>query len=81
MTSSHSNCTCTQQSVPHQCHLSVPINATCQCPSANINGTYQCLPVHIKATVPIRTAFQCQLSVPVSDSFECHQSVPPISAT
>ncbi|CAI9559055.1 unnamed protein product [Staurois parvus] len=39
----------------HQCHLSVSINATCQCPSV----PHQC---HI--SVPTR-AHQCHISVPI----------------
>ncbi|CAI9547269.1 unnamed protein product, partial [Staurois parvus] len=64
----------------HQCHLSVPINNTCQCPSVHINATYQCLPVHINATyqcpseLPFSANYQCQ-SVPVNAAYECCQSV------
>ncbi|CAI9560218.1 unnamed protein product [Staurois parvus] len=58
----------------HQCHLSVPINATCQCPSVHINATYQCLPVHINATC------QCPSELPFSATYQC-PSVLPINAT
>ncbi|CAI9559773.1 unnamed protein product, partial [Staurois parvus] len=57
-------------SVPHQCYISVHINATYQCPSElpfsvthqcqsvpPINATYQC------ASVPPNSASQCRLSV------------------
>ncbi|CAI9552720.1 unnamed protein product, partial [Staurois parvus] len=54
----------------HQCHLSLPINATCQCPSV----PHQC---HI--SVPT-SAHQCHISVPISAAFQCHLSVP-VSAT
>ncbi|CAI9597474.1 unnamed protein product [Staurois parvus] len=53
----------------HQCHVPVPISATCQCP---ISATYQRIPVHINATyqcpseLPFNVANQCHLSVPVS---------------
>ncbi|CAI9617268.1 unnamed protein product, partial [Staurois parvus] len=57
----------------HQCHLSVLINSTCQCPQCHINATYQCLPVHINAT------YQCPSELPFSATYQC-QSVPPISA-
>ncbi|CAI9577241.1 unnamed protein product, partial [Staurois parvus] len=56
----------------HQCQLSVPINATCQCPSEHINATYQCLPVQINDT------YQCPSELPFSANYQC-QSVPPIS--
>ncbi|CAI9614671.1 unnamed protein product [Staurois parvus] len=59
----------------HQCHLSVPINAICQCPSVHINATYQCLPVHINAT------YQCPSELLFSAIHQCHISVPPISAS
>ncbi|CAI9559119.1 unnamed protein product [Staurois parvus] len=39
----------------HQCHLSVPINATCQCPS---------VPHHCHIAVPT-SAHQCHISVPI----------------
>ncbi|CAI9601160.1 unnamed protein product [Staurois parvus] len=61
-------------SVAHQCHVSVHINATCQCPSVHINATYQCLLVHINAT------YQCPYELPFSANYHC-QSVPPISAS
>ncbi|CAI9622201.1 unnamed protein product, partial [Staurois parvus] len=57
----------------YRCHLSVPINTTCQCPSVHINATYQCLLVHINAT------YQCPSELPFSATYHC-QSVPsPIS--
>ncbi|CAI9586759.1 unnamed protein product, partial [Staurois parvus] len=66
---------------PQQCYLSVPINASCHCPSMPpasahqclINATYQCLPVHINAT------YQCPSELPFIVTYQC-QSVPPISA-
>ncbi|CAI9607189.1 unnamed protein product [Staurois parvus] len=39
----------------HQCHLSVPINDACQCPSVP----------------PISAANQCHLSLPVSAAYQC----------
>ncbi|CAI9539115.1 unnamed protein product, partial [Staurois parvus] len=43
-------------SVPHQCHISVHINATYQCPSElPFNVTYQC-----QSVPPISAAYQCQ---------------------
>ncbi|CAI9590083.1 unnamed protein product [Staurois parvus] len=39
----------------HQCHLSVPISATCQCPSV----PHQC---HISVHT---SAHQCHISVPI----------------
>ncbi|CAI9608272.1 unnamed protein product, partial [Staurois parvus] len=56
----------------HQCHLSVSINATCQCPSmppasahqCHINVPYQCLPVHINAT------YQCPSGLPFSATYQ-----------
>ncbi|CAI9534190.1 unnamed protein product [Staurois parvus] len=70
-------------SFTNQCHLSVSINASCQCssmPPASahqclINATYQCLPVHINAT------YQCSSELPFSATNQCCQSVPPISAS
>ncbi|CAI9545590.1 unnamed protein product [Staurois parvus] len=53
----------------HQSHLSMPINATCQCPSVHINTTYQC-PSELLSLLPI-SASQCRLSVPVSAAYEC----------
>ncbi|CAI9605797.1 unnamed protein product, partial [Staurois parvus] len=48
----------------HQCHISVsvPISATCQCPSElTFSATYQC------QSVPPINASQCHLSVlPIS---------------
>ncbi|CAI9575180.1 unnamed protein product, partial [Staurois parvus] len=58
----------------YQCHLSLPINASSQCPSVHINATYPCLPVHINAT------YQHPSELPFSAS-QCHLSVLPISAT
>ncbi|CAI9603298.1 unnamed protein product, partial [Staurois parvus] len=50
---------------PQQCHLSVSISASCQCPSE----------------LPFSVNHQCHLSVlPVSATYQC-QSVPPISAS
>ncbi|CAI9618398.1 unnamed protein product, partial [Staurois parvus] len=48
----------------HQYHLSLPINATCQCPSVHINATYQCLLVHINAT------YQCPSELPISATYQ-----------
>ncbi|CAI9603515.1 unnamed protein product, partial [Staurois parvus] len=66
-----------------QCHLSVSISATCQCPSVphfsahqcHINATYQC-----PSELPFNVTHQCHLSMPVSATYQCCQSVPPISA-
>ncbi|CAI9581824.1 unnamed protein product [Staurois parvus] len=64
--------------------LSVPINATCQCPSMPV--PHQCLPVHINATyqcpseLPFSAAYQFQSVLPISAIYECCLSVP-ISAT
>ncbi|CAI9576940.1 unnamed protein product [Staurois parvus] len=44
----------------HQCHLSVPINATYQCLPVYINATYQC-----PSELPL-SASQFHLSMPVS---------------
>ncbi|CAI9599639.1 unnamed protein product, partial [Staurois parvus] len=77
---------------PQQCHLSVSINASCQCSSVppacahhcHINTTYQCLPVHINATcqypseLPFSVTYRCQ-SVPPINASQCHLSVLPIS--
>ncbi|CAI9543881.1 unnamed protein product, partial [Staurois parvus] len=52
-----------------QCHVPVPISATCQC---HINATYQCIPVHINAT------YQCPSELPFNVTHQC-QSVPPIN--
>ncbi|CAI9618759.1 unnamed protein product, partial [Staurois parvus] len=46
----------------HQCHLSVPINFTCQCPSMPHTSAHQC---HIKGayqctSMPHISAHQCQ---------------------
>ncbi|CAI9562936.1 unnamed protein product [Staurois parvus] len=70
-------------SVAHQYHLSVSINATCQCPSMPPASAYQC---HINATyqcpseLPFSATYQCQSLPPISAAYQC-QSVPPISAT
>ncbi|CAI9597032.1 unnamed protein product, partial [Staurois parvus] len=69
----------------HQCQLSLPINATCQCPSVShechisvprvdINATYQC-----PSELPFSVTYQCHLSMPISATYQC-QSVPPLSA-
>ncbi|CAI9542195.1 unnamed protein product, partial [Staurois parvus] len=73
----------------HQCQLSVPINATCQCPSVSTSmphiRAYQCRSMpHISAhlsclSVSPISASQCHLSMPVSATYQCCQSVPPIS--
>ncbi|CAI9555214.1 unnamed protein product [Staurois parvus] len=68
----------------HQCHLSMPINATCQCTSMHINATYQCLPVHINATyqclkVHINATYQC-LQVHINAIYQCPSELP-FSAT
>ncbi|CAI9539260.1 unnamed protein product, partial [Staurois parvus] len=62
----------------HQCHVPVPISATCQCPSV----PYQCTSMpHISAHLsclsmsPI-SASQCHLSMPISATYQCCQSVP-----
>ncbi|CAI9572064.1 unnamed protein product, partial [Staurois parvus] len=50
----------------HQCHLSVPINATCQCLLVHINATYQCSP-----ELPFSATYQCQSVPPISASQYC----------
>ncbi|CAI9590556.1 unnamed protein product, partial [Staurois parvus] len=65
----------------HQCQLSVPIYATCQCPSVphfsahqcHLNATYQC-----PSELPFSVTHQCQL-VPHINASQCHLSVLPIS--
>ncbi|CAI9561235.1 unnamed protein product [Staurois parvus] len=47
----------------HQCHISVHINTTYQCPSE--------LPFSVTHHV-----HQCHLSVPVSAAYQCHLTVP-----
>ncbi|CAI9587403.1 unnamed protein product, partial [Staurois parvus] len=71
----------------HQCHLSVFINATCQCPSMPHISAYQCTSMpHISAhlsclSLPPISASKCHLSVlPISATYQC-QSVLPISAS
>ncbi|CAI9608940.1 unnamed protein product [Staurois parvus] len=60
----------------HQCHVSVLIHATCQCPSVpHFSAHRSCLSVP-----PISAANQCHLSVPVSLAYQC-ASVPPNSAS
>ncbi|CAI9622817.1 unnamed protein product, partial [Staurois parvus] len=67
---------------PRQCHLSVSINATCQCslrPPASahqchINATYQC-----PSELPFSATYQCQLVLPINAS-KCRLPVLPISA-
>ncbi|CAI9588312.1 unnamed protein product, partial [Staurois parvus] len=58
----------------HQCHLSVLIHDTCQCPSVPHFSAHQC---HINATY--QWPSELPFSVPVSATYQC-QSVPPISA-
>ncbi|CAI9540892.1 unnamed protein product, partial [Staurois parvus] len=53
----------------HQCHLSVFIHATCQCPSVPHFCAHQC---------HINTTYQCPSELPFSGTHQC-QSVPPIS--
>ncbi|CAI9580058.1 unnamed protein product, partial [Staurois parvus] len=61
--------TCQCPSVPHQCHISVHINATYQCPSE--------LPFNVSApSVPVSATYQCCQSVHTYQ----WQSVSPISA-
>ncbi|CAI9618030.1 unnamed protein product, partial [Staurois parvus] len=49
----------------YQFHLSVPINATCPCPSVpHISVDFSCL------SVPTINASQCCLSVPVSATYQ-----------
>ncbi|CAI9600050.1 unnamed protein product [Staurois parvus] len=50
----------------HHCHLSLPINASCQCPSVHINATYQC-----PSELPFSENYQCQSMPPISAS-QCH---------
>ncbi|CAI9603863.1 unnamed protein product, partial [Staurois parvus] len=65
----------------HQCQLSVPISAKCQCISVphqcripvHINATYQC-PSELPFSVII-SASQCHLSMPISATYHCCQSV------
>ncbi|CAI9574918.1 unnamed protein product, partial [Staurois parvus] len=60
---------------PQQCHLSLSINATCQCPSVPHIRAYQCTSMpHISAylsclSVPPINASQCCLSIPVSATY------------
>ncbi|CAI9575024.1 unnamed protein product, partial [Staurois parvus] len=63
----------------HQCHISVPISATYQCPSEPPFSVTQC------QSVPPINASQCHLSVlPISATYQCQSvayqsaSVPPI---
>ncbi|CAI9602577.1 unnamed protein product, partial [Staurois parvus] len=62
----------------HQCQLSVPINATCKCPSV----PHQCpseLPFSVAQSVPlISDAYQCHPVSPISAS-QCCLSVPPVN--
>ncbi|CAI9545550.1 unnamed protein product [Staurois parvus] len=51
----------------HQCHLSVPINATCQCPSMPHMSAYQCTSMFYQCPSELSiSASQCCLTVPVS---------------
>ncbi|CAI9590884.1 unnamed protein product [Staurois parvus] len=73
---SPSSATCQCPSVPrasaHQCHISVHINATYQCPSE--------LPFSVTHQLPPNSASQCRLSVPcTSAAFQC-PSVMPVNA-
>ncbi|CAI9552723.1 unnamed protein product, partial [Staurois parvus] len=67
-----------------QCHLSVPSNATCQCPSVppiSVSQHHLSVPVSA-ANQSHLSAYQCHLSVLVSAApISVHQcpSVPPIS--
>ncbi|CAI9619030.1 unnamed protein product [Staurois parvus] len=62
-------------SVAQKCHLSVPISATCQCPSMpHISATYHC------QSVPVSVAYQCASVPPISAIYQCHVSVLPFSA-
>ncbi|CAI9620690.1 unnamed protein product, partial [Staurois parvus] len=58
----------------HQCHLSVPVNATYQCLPMHINATYQC-----PSELPFSVTHQSQ-SVPPINTNQCHLSVLTISA-
>ncbi|CAI9559394.1 unnamed protein product, partial [Staurois parvus] len=64
----------------HQCQQSVPISATCQCPSV----PHPCIPVYINAIyqcpseLPFNVTHQCQSVLPISATYQCCQSVPPI---
>ncbi|CAI9586697.1 unnamed protein product, partial [Staurois parvus] len=60
--------------IAHQCHLSVPINATYQCLPVH-NATYQC-PIEL----PFSATYQCQSVLPISATYQCQQ-VPLISAS
>ncbi|CAI9549069.1 unnamed protein product [Staurois parvus] len=59
----------------HQCHLSVPINATCQCTSMLHISAYQC------TSMPHISAHLSCLSVQPISASQCYLSVLPISAT
>ncbi|CAI9547089.1 unnamed protein product, partial [Staurois parvus] len=62
----------------HQCHVSVLIHSTCQCPSV----PHQChISVPISATLMLHISahLSCLSGSPISAS-QCHLSVPPISA-
>ncbi|CAI9590775.1 unnamed protein product, partial [Staurois parvus] len=62
----------------HECHVPVPISATCQCPSVphqchisvHINAIYQC-----PSELPFNLTHQCQ-SLPPINASRCHLSVP-----
>ncbi|CAI9592386.1 unnamed protein product, partial [Staurois parvus] len=56
----HATCQC--PSVPHQCHISMPISATSM---PHISAHLSCVSVS-----PI-SASQCHLSMPVSATYQC----------
>ncbi|CAI9544243.1 unnamed protein product, partial [Staurois parvus] len=58
----------------HQCHLSVLMNATCQCPPMPHISAYQC------TSMPHISACQCTSMPHISAHLSC-LSVPPISAS
>ncbi|CAI9570033.1 unnamed protein product [Staurois parvus] len=65
----HATCHC--PSVPHQCHISMPISATSV---PHISAHLSC------QSVPPISASQCHISVCISATYQC-PPVLPISAT
>ncbi|CAI9592559.1 unnamed protein product, partial [Staurois parvus] len=64
--------------IAHQCHLTLPINATCQCPSMPHISAYHCTSMpHSSAHQNCLSisASQCHLSVTVIAAYKCCQSV------
>ncbi|CAI9624515.1 unnamed protein product [Staurois parvus] len=57
----HATCQC--PSVPHQCHISVPIS-TASMP--HISAPLSCFQYH--SSVPVSATYQCQSVPPISDA-------------